>query len=189
MQLWHWVSLNLYSFGPCFAINLLQRCFNQKTFFIVRLIIIFGLLFLTSNCLFGQHQLSQAKAERLYQKGTELMVHENFGAARKIFSEFLNYAPANDPRRGQAEYYVALSALSLNHTDGEKLVDNFISHFPSSPKAATAYYDLANFFYQDKKYIKASEYFNKVDFPSLTQNQQSEAHFNWGYTYFNTRML
>ncbi len=117
------------------------------------------------------------------------MVHENFGAARKIFSEFLNYAPANDPRRGQAEYYVALSALSLNHTDGEKLVDNFISHFPSSPKAATAYYDLANFFYQDKKYSKASEYFKKVDFPSLTQNQQSEAHFNWGYAYFNLKQL
>lgn len=145
-------------------------------------------VFVTSY-VFGQHQLSQAKAERLYQKGTELVVHENFGAARKIFTEFLDYASATDPRRGEAEYYVALSALNLNHTDGEKLIDNFISHHPSSPKAATAYYDLANFFYNEKKYSKASQYFKKVDFPALIQNQQSEAHFKWGYSYFNLKQL
>ena len=133
----------------------------------------------------GQHQLSQTKAEQLYQKGTELVVHQNFGAARKIFSEFLDTASPTDARRGEAEYYVAFSALNLNHTDGEKLVDQYISHYPSSPKAATAYYDLANFFYRDKKYGKAAQYFGKVDFPALTQHQQSEAHFNWGYSYFN----
>lgn len=145
-------------------------------------------VFVTSYGL-GQHQLSQAKAERLYQKGTELVVHENYGAARKIFTEFLDHATPTDPRRGEAEYFVALSALNLNHTDGEKLIDNFISHHPSSPKAATAYYDLANFFYTEKKYSKASQYFKKVDFPALTQSQQSDAHFKWGYSHFNLKQL
>lgn len=138
---------------------------------------------------FGQSQLSQAKEERLYNKGTELVIHENFGAARKIFSEFLEHASTSDPRRGEAEYYVAFSALNLNHTDGEKLIDNFITNHPSSPKAATAYYDLADFFYNEKKYSKASQYFKKVDFPSLTQSQQNEAHFRWGYSYFNLKLL
>jgi TolA-binding protein len=137
----------------------------------------------------GQHQLSQTKAERLYQKGTELIVHENFGAARKIFTEFLEEAAATDPRRGEAEYYVAFSALNLSHTDGEKLIDQYISHHPSSPKAATAYYDLALFFYNDNKFSKASQYFKKVEFPALTQNQQSEGHFKWGYSYFNQKQL
>ena len=138
---------------------------------------------------FGQHQLSQAKTERLYQKGTELVIHENYGAARKIFSEFLEEAPSTDPRRGEAEYYIAFSALNLNHTDGEKLIDQYISHYPSSPKAATAYYDLALFFYNDNKFSKASEYFRKVDFPALTQSQQSEGHFKWAYSYFNLKQL
>lgn len=137
----------------------------------------------------AQQPLSQGKAERLYQKGTELVVHENFGAARKVFSEFLDHASPTDPRRGEAEYYLAFSALNLNHTDGEKLIDQYISHYPSSPKAATAYYDLANFFYNDKKYSKASQYFKKVEFPALTQDQQSEAHFKWGYSYFNLKQL
>jgi TolA-binding protein len=138
---------------------------------------------------FAQQQLSQTKAEQLFLKGTELVVHENFGAARKIFSDFLANASPTDPRRGEAEYYVALSALNLNHTDGEKLIDQYIAHFPSSPKAATAYYDLANFFYAEKKYSKAIQYFKKVEFPALTQSQQSEAHFNWGYSHFNLKEL
>lgn len=137
----------------------------------------------------AQHQLSQMKAERLYQKGTDLVVHENYGAARKVFSDFLQEASPTDPRRSEAEYYVAFSALSLNHTDGEKLIDEYISHYPSSPKAATAYYDLAIFFYNDNKFTKASQYFKKVDFPALTQNQQNEGHFKWGYSYFNQRQL
>jgi TolA-binding protein len=155
----------------------------------VRIFICSVLCLFITTVAFGQYQLSQAKAEQLYQKGTELVVHQNFGAARKIFSEFLDTASPTDARRGEAEYYVALSALNLNHTDGEKLVDQYISHYPSSPKAATASYDLANFFYRDKKYGKAAQYFGKVDFPALTQHQQSEAHFNWGYSYFNLKRL
>jgi TolA-binding protein len=155
----------------------------------VRIFICSVLCLFITTVVSGQHQLSQTKAEQLYQKGTELVVHQNFGAARKIFSEFLDTASPTDARRGEAEYYVAFSALNLNHTDGEKLVDQYISHYPSSPKAATAYYDLANFFYRDKKYGKAAQYFGKVDFPALTQQQQSEAHFNWGYSYFNLKRL
>ena len=57
------------------------------------------------------------------------------------------------------------------------------------PKAATAWYDLALFFYNDNKFSKATQYFRKVDFPALTQNQQSEGHFKWGYSYFNLKQL
>jgi tetratricopeptide (TPR) repeat protein len=155
----------------------------------VRISIISALLVLTTALASAQHQLSQTKAERLYQKGTELVVHENYGAARKIFTEFLEEASPTDPRRGEAEYYVAFSALNLNHIDGEKLIDQYISHHPATPKAATAYYDLALFFYNDNKFSKASQYFAKVDFPALTQDQQSEGHFKWGYSYFNQKQL
>lgn len=117
------------------------------------------------------------------------MVHENYGAARKVFSEFLDHAAPTDPRRSEAEYYQAFSALNLDHSDSEKLIDQYISHYPSTPKAATAYYDLANFLYREKKYTKAIQYFKKVEFPALTQDQQSEGHFNWGYSYFNLRKL
>jgi tetratricopeptide (TPR) repeat protein len=176
-----------YFFGLSFAINLLQRSSNQNSY--MGRIIFFAFVILINTQLCAQQQLSQTNPERLYQKGSELVAHANYGAARKVFSEFLTEASSTDPRRGEAEYYVAFSALSLNHTDGEKLIDDFIAHYPSSPRAATAYYDLANFFYEEKSYTKASQYFKKVDFPALTQEQQSQAHFKWGYSYFNLKKL
>lgn len=177
-----------YFFGLLFAINPL-RCSSNQNYFIVRFLFLLLLIYAGTPALHAQNQLSQSKAERLFQKGTGLVNHSNYGAARKVFSDFLNEASPTDPRRGEAEYYVAFSALSLAHDDGEKLIDNFIASNPFSPKAATAYYDLANFFYDQKNYTKATAYFKKVDFPALTQEQQSQAHFKWGYSYFNQKKL
>src|SRR5688572_5129278 len=139
--------------------------------------------------LIAQDQLSQNKVERLYKRGTELVLHSNYGAAREVFSDFLALASPHDSRRSEAEYYVAFSALSLGNNDGEKLIDDFIDNNPSSPKASTAYYDLANFFYAEGNYTKASQYFKKVNFPALTLDQQSQGHFKWGYSYFNQKKL
>jgi tetratricopeptide (TPR) repeat protein len=179
-----------YFFGLSFAINPWPYSSNQNSnSSTVRI-----LLFICSFCLImsslqAQQQLSQSRPERLFQKGTELVNHANFGAARKVFSEFLIEASPTDPRRGEAEYYLAFSALNLSNDDGEKLIDEFIASNPSSPKAATAYYDLANYFYTQKNYNKATGYFKKVDFPALTMDQQNQAHFNWGYSYFNLKKL
>ncbi|HEY9046635.1 MAG TPA: tetratricopeptide repeat protein [Ohtaekwangia sp.] len=153
-----------------------------------RLIASLWLVFIV-QCMYAQDQLSQNKVERLYHRGTELIQHANYGAAREVFSDFLAQASPTDARRGEAEYYVAFSALNLGHKDGEKLIDEFITHNPSSPKASTAYYDLANFFYAEGNYIKASGYFKKVNFPALTSEQQNQGHFKWGYSFFNQKKL
>jgi tetratricopeptide (TPR) repeat protein len=141
------------------------------------------------HSLLAQDQLSQNKVERLYQRGTELIHHSNYGAARQVFTDFLALASATDSRRSEAEYYVAFSALNLGHKDGEKLIDHFIESNPSSPKASTAFYDLANFFYKEGSYIKASSYYKKVNFPALTSEQQNQGHFNWGYSLFTQKKL
>lgn len=150
--------------------------------------VIFLFLFATGN-VFAQNQLSQTKAERLYAKGMELVQHGNYGAARETFSEFLSASSTHDSRRAEAQYYIAFSALNLGHEDGEKLIDQFISTNPSSPRASTAYYDLALFLYNEKNYTKASQYFKKVDFPALTSEQESLGHFAYGYCLFNQKKL
>jgi tetratricopeptide (TPR) repeat protein len=167
----------------------LQGSSNQTNIFIVRnsLLVFFCCFFLQS--LQAQHQLSQNKNERLFQKGNELIAHSEYGAARKVFSEYLDNTSLSDPRRSEAEYYIAFSALNLNNNDGEKLIDNFISAYPSSPKAGTAYYDLANFFYNEKNYAKSIQYYRKAEFPALTLAQQNDGRFKWGYSYFNLKKL
>ncbi|RAV97995.1 tetratricopeptide repeat protein [Pseudochryseolinea flava] len=148
---------------------------------------LFFILIVQGVC--AQDQLSQNKVEKLYQLGVELVQHENYGAARQVFTDFLAQASPIDSRRSEAEYYVAFSALNLGHKDGEKLIDHFIQHNPSSPKASTAYYDLATFFYNEGNYVKAGNYYKKVNFPALTSDQQSQGHFNWGYSLFSQKKL
>jgi TolA-binding protein len=141
------------------------------------------------HAVFAQDQLSQQKAERLFAKGRELVEHDNYGAARQVFSEYLDVASSTDSRRGEAHYYLAFSALSLGHEDGEKLISNYIGNYPSSPRASTAYYDMAIFFYNQKSYSKAAQYFRKVEFPALTFDQQNKGHFSWGYSLFSQKKL
>lgn len=168
----------------------MQHCFTHKTYQrLMHRSIAFLIFIFSTQGLIAQDQLSQNTVERLYNRGTELIAHANYGAAREVFSDFLKLASPTDSRRGEAEYYVAFSALTLGNNDGEKLIDDFIDNNPSSPKSSTAYYDLANFFYAEANYTKASQYFRKVDFPALTLTQQSEGHFKWGYSYFNQKKL
>lgn len=150
---------------------------------------ILSILLVTTFSAIGQDQLSRSKTENLYKKGTELVSHSNFSAARVVFSDFLKYAAPTDARRADAAYFIALSALKLGHSDGEKLIADFISHNPSNPRSATAYFDLANFFYAEKEYTKAIGYYSKVNFAGLSQDQQVEGYFKWGYSYFNQKKL
>lgn len=150
---------------------------------------LFCLLLLVATIGLAQEQLSQQKAEQLFAKGRELVEHNNYGAARQIFSEYLDATPISDSRRSEAQYYMAYSALSLGHEDGERLINDFIEKNPSSPRASTAYYDVALFFYDQKSYAKAVRYFRQVDFPALTADQQNKGRFAWGYSLFSDKKL
>lgn len=152
-------------------------------------VILVVLMLVGALALRAQDQLSQQKVEKLYQRGRDLVSHSNYGAAREVFSDFLAQSSPHDTRRSEAEYYVAFSALNLGHKDGEKLIDQFINSNPSSPRAATAFYDLANYFYNEGNYSKASGYFKKVNFPALTADQQNQGHFKWGYSLFSQKKL
>ncbi len=137
----------------------------------------------------GQETLSQQKSERIFQSGQDLLAHQEYGAAYQAFTDFLKINQSSHYRYLDAQYYQAFCALNLYHADGEKRLEDFIASNPMYPKAITAYYDLANFFYTEKNYSKASAYFAKVDFPSLSAPQQNTGRFRWGYSLFSQRNL
>lgn len=129
------------------------------------------------------------RADELYNDGLALLSHNQYAAAEKTFTDFLAAASPSDPRRRDAEYHAAICAVNLYHGDGEKRIASFIAANPEHPRAATAYFDLAALFYQQKNYPKTISSLEKVDFPSLTDADQSTGHFRWGYSLFNQRKL
>ena len=170
------------------AINAFSISFERKLLMkkgtLVLIVLFFGCYF--SN---GQETLSQQKPERLFQTGLDLLSHREYGASLSTFTDFLKVYPHADSRRADAEYYRAFCALNLYHADGEKLLESYIESHPRYPKAITAYYDLASFFYSEKNFSKASGYFSKVDFPALSIEQQNTGRFRWGYSQFSQKNL
>lgn len=84
-----------------------------------------------SHFAFSQNLLSQQQTERLFNSGIELVSHNQFGAAREVFTEFLTLSTSSDAKRAEAEYYKAFCALNLFHTDAEKQIDDFIKSNPT----------------------------------------------------------
>lgn len=148
-----------------------------------------GILWLFTFPVCAQNLVSQNKADRLFATGLDLIEHGEYGAARESFSDYIAMPSIPDLKRADATYYEAFCALNLYHGDGEKKIEDFVRDNQDHPKAATAYYDLANFFYAEKNYGRASNYFNKVDFPTLSNEQHAIGRFHWGYGLFNLRKL
>jgi len=144
------------------------------------------LLLLLVNVCIAQNTAYYATADEIYRNGLELLDKNNYAAARSTFENYLENAE-NGVHRPDAEYYVAYSALSLYHKDGEKLISSFIKEHKNHPKASLAYFELGNFYFQDKNYNKATEYLSKVRLSLVSKDQRTETRFKLGYAYFAQR--
>lgn len=156
--------------------------------FLKSLLILFGCL-LSSGLIQAQSSYTQQEEEQLFRKATELIEQGNFSAARLAYQDFLLKASATSNRRAEVEYGMTSAALRAANKDGEALALTFIENYPVHPKTNSTRLELAQSFYQSQKYAKAISYFSKVDFVTLTQEQQMEGKFQFAYCYFSDRKL
>ncbi len=178
-----------YSFSKGIGISRIGLNLSDKTsygYLMKVLLLVLGIGFTSVH---AQDLVSQEKGERLYSTAIDLMEKKQFGAARANFAEYLKTHTSNDLKRINAEYSLAVCALNLYHGDAEKMFTEFIARYPNHPLASTANFDLANFFYVEKNYKKASGYYAKIDYKGLTDEQQNAAHFGAGYSFFSQKFL
>lgn len=145
--------------------------------------------FLFAVPVFGQRTLSQSPADQHFDAGLDRMKHRHYGAAFDAFRKFTGSAQSTDPRLKEAAYYQAFCAVTLLQPDGDEKLSQFVASNPTHPKAVLGYFDLANHFYDEKNYTKAVNYFTKVNFRYLSDEQVGVGRFRWGYSLFNQRNL
>lgn len=120
-----------------------------------------------------------------YREALELYDKAFYSAAQEKFEKIiLAVKDPHDEVQINSEYYSALCALHLFHPDAEYMLQEFIERHPESPQVKTVYLHLGRHFYNNKKYKKAIEYFEKVDRFNLTTEELSEYYFKMGYCYF-----
>ncbi len=158
----------------------------------MRLKVLFSFFFLWVYIVQAQNSLIESQdSERLFKSSMELLGKEKYSAARKSFEEYLTAARLSgqqqDIRLADAEYYIAYCALNLFNPDAELLFKEFIADYPWHSKATLAYFELGNFFYNNRQYQKTIDYLRKVNEPVLSEEQKMEASFKLGYAYFSQK--
>lgn len=134
----------------------------------------------------AQNTSTHNASDRKYYDGMELFDKQKYVAAKTIFQQYIQEYP-QDTKAIECEYYVALCALNLFNDDAEYLFSNFIDKYPNHIKAGRAGYDLGNFFYNNKKYDKAIEYYAMADESKLTSDEANEYNFKSGYSSFTKK--
>ncbi len=149
---------------------------------------IFLLFFVLTQEVFvyAQNTETHNAFDRKYYDGMELFDKEKYVAAKQIFQQYISEYPA-DMKAVESEYYVALCALYLFNDDAEYLFNDFATKYPDHIKTGRIGYDLGNYFYNNKKYDKAIEYFAKVDESKLTSDELNDYNFKSGYSSFTKK--
>jgi tetratricopeptide (TPR) repeat protein len=147
---------------------------------------IFFLFFVQSLLAVGQNTLIRTSDDESFRTGLELMDNAKYSAAREFFQRYVNLNK-NDLRTVDAEYYIAYCAMNLFHSDAEALLENFTEKYPYHSKSSYAFYDLGTLHFNNKKYEKAIQYFEKVNTLDLSESQKLEFNFKLAYSYFSQK--
>ncbi len=98
-----------------------------------------------------------------YHTAVDLFDKQKYAAAREKFENIVSSNLYTEEMRGNAAYYLAVSAYELFHRDTEERLQYFLLQFPQNPAVNSAYFFLGKLYYRDKQYRKAVEWFEQVD--------------------------
>jgi TolA-binding protein len=115
----------------------------------------------------------------------ELFNKEKYPAAIRLFDSFVrNDDNSNFLLVADAEYYSSVAALKLFNPDAEYRMMMFIYTHPESPRINDARLELGNYFYQNKNFRKAVDYYETVNRQELKSDKLTEYFFRFGYSLY-----
>ena len=124
-----------------------------------------------------------------YKMGLYYFNEELYGQSLVEFKKVLEqelpvgYTVSNTMKL-EAELKYAQCALRLGLTEGEKLIEQFLAEHASEPIAQQAHLDVGNFYFANKEYDKAIQFYSKSSKKGLSKTEQNELNFKLGYSYF-----
>lgn len=149
---------------------------------------------LLSYCLFitglsAQQTTVYTDAELAFKRGIDFYNHGVLAKAKREFTEAINLLqPVNEEEamllRSKAELLQAKCAVQLELPEGEKLTLNYIREKKPDPEYDKALIDIANYYFDKRKYDEALSYLEQIPNSGLSRAQLSEVRFKQGYAHF-----
>lgn len=132
--------------------------------------------------------------EKEFREGLHLYDRQQFNAAYHSFesvnTKLINPAELSLSENAsmmliQSTYYMAICDLELYHQGAENKLMSFVEKYPENPLSKTASFELGSFYYRQKDFKKAINWFEKTEANLLSSAMQNEFHFRLGYSYFD----
>jgi tetratricopeptide (TPR) repeat protein len=123
--------------------------------------------------------------EEHYRRGVELFDKKLYGAAIEELRFFLK-APSASTTAVSARYYLLICELRLLNQNADVRLEEELKTNPQNALNDLAYFELGNYFFEQKKYRRSIKYFEKSDLSVLPHEFSHEANFKVGYAYFQS---
>jgi len=149
------------------------------------LFISLGMIFFTGTLSAQQTEIYLDK-EAGYKAALDLFSKQKYGAAQKLFEKAAEDKTLALVTQDNCAFYAAWCAALLFHREAEYLLVSYIDNHPVSANRPRAVFELAKYFYQQKKYKKAIQWFEETDPALLTEEEYSELYFDMGYANYKT---
>ncbi|WP_026915345.1 tetratricopeptide repeat protein [Christiangramia portivictoriae] len=123
-----------------------------------------------------------------FNRALELYNNQQYLAAQNLFDEVMD--ETNDEKvKGDAAYYIANAAVRLNQPGADRLMENFVTRYPTSTKTNSAYLDVADYYFQTGKYALSRKWYDRVDENAMSKKDRERYYFNNGYAYFRSNQF
>ncbi len=132
------------------------------------------------------------KAQQGWESGFQMMgdfyfATNAYGTASQYYHQ-QEYFPNLTPFHTEARFYTLSSALRLNTAGAEKMLTAFMLDNPTNYLSETAFFDAANFYFNQGRYSYALKWYSKLSENEIAKAQRPRFNFNKGYAYFSTKL-
>jgi len=123
--------------------------------------------------------------QKTYQQALSLFHNKQYQAAQTLF-ESVMATTRDEETRANSAYYIANAAVRLNQLGADRLMEDFVDRYPTSPRRNSAFTDVADYYFENGRYPYALKWYGKVEPGSLDRKERERYDFRMGYALFNS---
>nr|WP_315187559.1 tetratricopeptide repeat protein [uncultured Flavobacterium sp.] len=121
-----------------------------------------------------------------FESALSLYNAAQYASAKTIFDDVKATATTED-LKSDCAYYAASCTIFMNQSNGNELMERFVSDYPTSVKQNQAYIAIAHYYFNQGSYPQSLEWFDKVDESNLSRSDRDTFNFQKGYSFFNSK--
>ena len=147
---------------------------------------IIAIIFMIPLVSMGQKTSQFENPTRLYNQAVDLYDNNVYNSSIEKFDEFIAANP-NDIHITDAQFYIAVSKLKLEHENALVQALELLKKHPENRKSNELNLAIANAYLLKSKFKQAARHLKNVDLNSLPPGAKDEFTFNKAYALFKSK--